>query len=156
MNSTSEAHFGNPSSIHTSGRKAKSIIESSRRMIAQSLHASSNQIIFTGSGTEANNSVLWSLIYEKNKHVVTSSIEHPAILKVLDIDGSDTVLLLSVIHLIDIVSYAIFDTQYYVIAFGMPMEVEIGNLEIGLVFTFVFAGCSVFMYWMIHEMEANN
>tara|TARA_B100001250_G_scaffold408055_1_gene429807 strand:+ start:992 stop:1921 length:930 start_codon:yes stop_codon:yes gene_type:complete len=78
------------------------------------------------------------------------------ILKVLDIDGSDTVLLLSVIHLIDIVSYAIFDTQYYVIAFGMPMEVEIGNLEIGLVFTFVFAGCSAFMYWMIQQMEANN
>ena len=78
------------------------------------------------------------------------------ILKVLDIDGSDTVLLLSVIHLIDIVSYAIFDTQYYVIAFGMPMEVEIGNLEIGLVFTFVFAGCSSFMYWMIQQMEANN
>jgi len=84
MNSTSESHFGNPSSIHTSGRKAKSIIESSRRMIAESLHASSNEIIFTGSGTEANNSILWSLIYEKNKHVITSSIEHPAILKVLD------------------------------------------------------------------------
>ena len=68
MNSTSEAHFGNPSSVHTSGRKAKSIIESSRRMIAESLHASSNEIVFTGSGTEANNSVLLSLIYEKNKH----------------------------------------------------------------------------------------
>ena len=37
MNSTSEAHFGNPSSIHSSGRKAKSIIESSRRMIAESI-----------------------------------------------------------------------------------------------------------------------
>ena len=84
MNSTSEAHFGNPSSIHTSGRKAKSIIEYSRNIIAESIHASSNEIIFTGSGTEANNSVLWSLIYEKNKHVITSSIEHPAILKVLD------------------------------------------------------------------------
>jgi cysteine desulfurase len=84
MSSTSEACFGNPSSIHTSGRKAKSLIESSRRVIAKALQASTNEIIFTGSGTEANNSVLWSLIYEKNKHVITSSIEHPAILKVLD------------------------------------------------------------------------
>jgi cysteine desulfurase len=84
MNTISQNHFGNPSSIHTSGRKSKSIIENSRRIIAKSIQASSNEIIFTGSGTEANNAVLWSLIYQKNKHVVTSSIEHPAILKVLD------------------------------------------------------------------------
>ena len=84
MESTSKTHFGNPSSLHTSGRKAKSLIESSRRIIANALKASTNEIIFTGSGTEANNSVLWSLIHEENKHVITSSIEHPAILKVLD------------------------------------------------------------------------
>ena len=78
------------------------------------------------------------------------------ILTFLDIDGSDNVLLLSVIHLIDIISYAIFDTQYYVITFGFPMEVEIGNLEIGIVFTIVFAGCSGFMYWMIQQMGANK
>ena len=84
MNSISQNHFGNPSSIHASGRKSKSIIENARRIIAESIQASPNEIIFTGSGTEANNSVLWSLIYEKNKHVITSSIEHPAILKVLD------------------------------------------------------------------------
>jgi len=84
MNSISEAHFGNPSSIHSSGRKSKAIIESSRRIIADLIHAAPNEIIFTGSGTEANNAVLWSLIFEQNKHVITSSVEHPAILKVLD------------------------------------------------------------------------
>ena len=43
-----------------------------------------NEIIFTGSGTEANNIVLWSLAHLEKKHVITSAIEHPAILKVLE------------------------------------------------------------------------
>ena len=84
MNSISEIHFGNPSSIHASGRKSRSIIESARRTIAEAIQASHNEIIFTGSGTEANNIVLWSLAHLEKKHVITSTIEHPAILKVLE------------------------------------------------------------------------
>ena len=84
MNSISEKHFGNPSSIHASGRKSRSIIESARRTIAEAIQASHNEIIFTGSGTEANNIVLWSLAHLEKKHVITSAIEHPAILKVLE------------------------------------------------------------------------
>jgi len=48
------------------------------------IEALPSEIFFTGSGTESNNIVLWSLLYQKNKHVITSSIEHPAVLKVLD------------------------------------------------------------------------
>ena len=48
MNSISQNHFGNPSSIHASGRKSKSIIENARRIIAESIQASPNEIIFTG------------------------------------------------------------------------------------------------------------
>ena len=50
----------------------------------KAIGCSSNEIIFTGGGTEANNLVLWNLIHQKKKHVITSVIEHPAVLNVLD------------------------------------------------------------------------
>jgi len=52
--------------------------------MAKAIGCSSNEIIFTGGGTEANNLVLWNLIHQKKKHVITSVIEHPAVLNVLD------------------------------------------------------------------------
>ena len=88
MSEVSRSNFGNPSSIYSSGRKSKSIIESTRRIIAETVGANSNEIFFTGSGTESNNMVLWSLIFGEKKHVITSAIEHPAILKVIDSLGS--------------------------------------------------------------------
>jgi len=84
MHEVGELHFGNPSSIHKSGQKARSIIEKSRRQIADALGVKSRNIIFTGGGTEANNLVLQNVLYSDKKHVITSAIEHPAILKVLN------------------------------------------------------------------------
>lgn len=84
LQETQKNHFGNPSSIHGFGRKARVLIESSRRQVAKSIGAAAEEIIFTGSGSEANNLVLWNLLNGEKKHVVTSSIEHPSILKVLD------------------------------------------------------------------------
>ena len=84
MDVVGELHFGNPSSVHASGQKAKTLIESARRQMAKAIGCSSNEIIFTGGGTEANNLVLWNLIHQKKKHVITSVIEHPAVLNVLD------------------------------------------------------------------------
>ena len=84
MDVVGELHFGNPSSVHASGQKAKTLIESARRQMAKAIGCSSNEIIFTGGGTEANNLVLWNLIHQKKKHVITSVIEHPAVLTVLD------------------------------------------------------------------------
>ena len=83
MHAVSKAHFGNPSSIHRYGQKARAIIEKSRRQIADALNVKSHNIIFTSGGSEANNMVLKNLLYSDNKHVITSSIEHPTILKVL-------------------------------------------------------------------------
>ena len=83
MQEVAENHFGNPSSIHKYGQKARAVIEKSRRQIADALGVKSRNIIFTGGGSEANNMVLQNLLYSDKKHVITSAIEHPAILKVL-------------------------------------------------------------------------
>jgi len=84
MHKVGELHFGNPSSIHKFGQKARAIIEKSRRQIAYALGVKSRNIVFTGGGTEANNLVLQNVLYGEKKHVITSAIEHPAILKVLN------------------------------------------------------------------------
>ena len=83
MKAVADSHFGNPSSIHKYGQKARAVIEKSRRQIADALGVKSRNIIFTGGGSEANNMVLQNLLYSDKKHVITSAIEHPAILKVL-------------------------------------------------------------------------
>ena len=77
--------FGNPSSIHQFGQKAKAIIESSRKDIASIFDCSSNEIIFTSSGTEANNLVLWDVFQKGGKHIIISDIEHPCISKTCSI-----------------------------------------------------------------------
>ena len=66
------------------------------------------------------------------------------------------ILLLSVSHLLDCISFAIFDAKYYVMASGFPWETDISNIQIGTVFTVIFTGCSGLMYWMIQQMEANK
>ena len=84
MQKTESEHFGNPSSTHTWGQKSRSIIETARSQIADSIGCDPYEIIFTGGGTESNNLVLYNLIYGSKNHVITSAIEHPAILNVLD------------------------------------------------------------------------
>jgi len=81
MDEVSELHYGNPSSVHSLGRKAKVIIETARRQMATAIGCTPREIIFTSGGSEANNIVLWNMIHHDQKHVVTSVIEHPAILK---------------------------------------------------------------------------
>ena len=63
------------------------------------------------------------------------------ILNAFDIDEADYILLLSINHVVDMLSYLIFDTKYYVIAFFTPWEVDIGSVELIAVFTVIFAGC---------------
>jgi cysteine desulfurase len=75
--------YGNPSSIHVAGRKAKHVVETARKQIADAVNCAPKEIIFTGGGSEANNLVLWNMIHRDRKHVITSAIEHPAILAVL-------------------------------------------------------------------------
>jgi len=70
--------YGNASSIYSLGKNAKSAIEKARVQVAKVLNCDTNEIIFTGSGTEANNMVLNCV---KKGHIITSKIEHPAILE---------------------------------------------------------------------------
>lgn len=73
--------YGNPSSTHSFGRNAKSVLELSRKSIAKQLNAPAQEIIFTSCGTEANNWILRSAVVDlKVKRIVTSKIEHHAVL----------------------------------------------------------------------------
>jgi cysteine desulfurase len=78
-----EGHFGNPSSGHWAAQGAKWGLERARSQVAELLGAESDEIIFTSGGSEANNlaikGVAWAL-KDKGGHIITSSVEHPAIL----------------------------------------------------------------------------
>jgi cysteine desulfurase len=81
--------FGNPSSIHQLGRRAKSALQDSRETVAGFLAASASEIVFTASGTEADNlAILGVTAAEEDeprprKHLITSRIEHHAVLNVM-------------------------------------------------------------------------
>jgi cysteine desulfurase len=77
--------YGNPSSSHSFGRHSKSILELSRKTIAKRLNASSQEIIFTSGGTEANNMVLRSAVKDlKIERIISSRIEHHAVLHTIE------------------------------------------------------------------------
>ncbi len=81
--------YGNPSSLHQYGRHARKLVEQARVRIASFIGASSEEIIFTGSGSEGNNTVLSSLschagfcdVHQLNSTIITTSIEHPCIVE---------------------------------------------------------------------------
>ena len=74
--------FGNPSSIHSLGQEAKDAIEKARSQVSALIGARSEEIVFTGSGTEADNFALKGVALAnqgKGNHIITSSIEHHAV-----------------------------------------------------------------------------
>ncbi|TYB30487.1 MAG: cysteine desulfurase [Candidatus Mcinerneyibacterium aminivorans] len=77
-------NYGNPSSMHETGRKVKSKIKKARENVAEFFDAPANDIIFTASGSESNNTVLKSVLfnnYDFTPHIITTNIEHPAVLE---------------------------------------------------------------------------
>jgi cysteine desulfurase len=74
-------HFGNASSVHALGRKARVAVEASREQVAGLLGAEPAEIIFTSGGSEANNAALKGLLRAGQKGLVTSTVEHEAILR---------------------------------------------------------------------------
>lgn len=73
--------YGNPSSTHSFGRSAKTLVETSRKSIAKHLNCSAQELIFTANGTEATNWILNSLVKTNQvKRIITSRIEHHATL----------------------------------------------------------------------------
>ena len=80
-----EEEFGNPSSSHFYGRKPKQAVASARRQIASLLNCEPDEIIFTSGGTESNNFAIKGCaetFRQKGNHIITSQIEHPAVLEV--------------------------------------------------------------------------
>lgn len=76
-----QIEFGNPSSTHSFGRGAKVVLESARKSIAKQLNCSAQEIIFTSSGTEANNWILRNAVIKLGlKRIITTKIEHHAVL----------------------------------------------------------------------------
>ena len=75
--------FGNPSSIHSFGREAKKWVDEARQQVADLIEAEAGEIIFTSGGTEADNLAILGVAAARRKkgnHIITSSIEHPAVL----------------------------------------------------------------------------
>ncbi|OGS69493.1 MAG: cysteine desulfurase [Flavobacteria bacterium RIFCSPLOWO2_12_FULL_35_11] len=77
--------YGNPSSIHHVGRKAKSLVETSRKNIAKHFNASSQEIIFTAGGSEADNLILRNAVTNLGvTTIISSKIEHHAVLHTME------------------------------------------------------------------------
>lgn len=78
--------FGNPSSLHWAGLPARDVVEEARSQVAALLCCDATEVVFTSGGTEANNQVIKGLFFSRRAagqpfHVITSQIEHPAILE---------------------------------------------------------------------------
>src|SRR5882724_9119735 len=77
--------FGNPSSTHAHGRKVKAGIESARKKVAELLNCTPGEIIFTSGGTEADNTLILGTVHTYGiKHVISSAIEHHAVLHTIE------------------------------------------------------------------------
>jgi cysteine desulfurase len=77
--------YGNASSIHHFGQSAKQRLEAARRQLAALIHAGPTEIVFTGGGTEADNMAVLGAVWDRRSrlsspHVITTAIEHPAVL----------------------------------------------------------------------------
>jgi len=80
-----QANFGNPSSTHALGRKAKALVETARRRVAKVINAQPSEIVFTSGGTEADNMALNCALNDLGvRHIITSPIEHHAVLHTVE------------------------------------------------------------------------
>src|SRR4030043_959243 len=76
-------HFGNPSSLHWAGIPAKEAVERARKQVSDLLQCHANEIVFTSGGSESNNHAIKGVFFalgEKGYHIVTTQIEHPAVI----------------------------------------------------------------------------
>jgi len=82
-----EEHFGNPSSSHHYGVQTKKAVERARRQIAAMLGCGPEEVVLTSGGSEANNFAILGAAYanrDRGNHIITSAVEHPAVLQVCD------------------------------------------------------------------------
>ena len=87
MTKSFSENYGNPSSVHTFGQRAKSAVERARHIVAQNLKVETTEIVFTSGGAEGNNLAIRGFLKAnkyKGKHIITSKIEHSTILKTFE------------------------------------------------------------------------
>ena len=85
MQTVMRKNYGNPNSTHSLGRSSRTLIEKARKTIAIEFNVSASEIFFTSCGTESDNMVLVSAVRDLGvKTIVTSRIEHKAVLNVAD------------------------------------------------------------------------
>ena len=87
MTKSFSENYGNPSSVHTLGQRAKSAMENARHIVAKNLKVETTEIVFTSGGAEGNNLVIRGFLKankDKGKHIITSKIEHSTILKTFE------------------------------------------------------------------------
>lgn len=128
--------FGNPSSIHSYGRKARFVIDEARHTIAKSIGAQFSEVIFTSGGTEADNLAITGIAHAKKnqgKHIITTTIEHHAGLHTcqhLEKEGFEVTYLqpdeTGLIHVDDVKAALRADTILVTIMFGNN---EVGTLQ---------------------------
>lgn len=78
-------HFGNPSSSHVYGVRAKGAVDEARLRVAHLLRCRTEEVVFTSGGTEANNYAIKGVVgafKDRGNHIITSSVEHPAVIEV--------------------------------------------------------------------------
>lgn len=130
-----ESVFGNPSSAHAYGRKAKEMLEEARTRVAALLRARPEDIVFTSGGTESNNMALCGVARARKvqgRHIVTSRIEHPAVLEpclALMEEGFD-------VTFVGVDAYGMVDTQEVVAAFRSDtvlVSIMHSNNEVGTI-----------------------
>src|SRR3954466_15067377 len=83
-------YFGNPSSIYSYGRETRLAIENARKSVAKILNAHPGEIFFTSGGTESNNTAIAAAIHDLGcRHIISSSIEHHAVLHTVEHYGCE-------------------------------------------------------------------
>lgn len=99
VNSALNSFWGNPSSLHTLGFEAENAVINSRQIIAKALCCRDDELFFTGSGTEGNNTAIFGAVKSRAKRgnrIVTTAIEHPSVLepmKALEAEGFEVIYL---------------------------------------------------------------
>ncbi len=129
-------HGGNPSSLHGSGRRARQGVDEARERIAAAINAQPREIVFTGSGTEADNLALrgvgWAAT-ARGRHIVTTAVEHKAVLNTLAVmersNFEVTVLPVDRYGLVDPMAVADALTERTTLVSVMAANNEVGTIQ---------------------------
>src|SRR5438874_12939548 len=94
-------HFGNPSAIYSYGRETRLAIENARKTVARILNAHPGEIFFTSGGTESNNTAIAAAIHDLGcSHIISSPIEHHAVLHTVEHYGCEQDVTYSFVNLL--------------------------------------------------------